>query len=288
MTVKERIRSYIKYKGINASEFGRSIGVSAAYISSMVKSIQPDKLKRITLEYPDLNTEWLLTGEGSMLKDSDDFNRPARKDPFDLRSFRILNKLSQDDLSKYFQVPIEWISEIENKQRPMPSDFLDKIENEGLYDVAKGYLLTTEAEISLANNSNYKLLPLVNIDIVGGLSNDVVDASQYVVGYIPFVNAQEGDICCQVTGRSMYPLYPGGCIVQLRKVIKWREYLEYGQVYVIDLEDGRRLIKEIKKGKNDNFFLLVSCNKEFEDREIPTDMIYSIWLVLAKYEKSTM
>lgn len=70
MSVKERLKEYLKYKGVNASEFGRSIGVSSAYISSMVKSIQPDKLQRIALEYPDLNTEWLLTGEDPMLKNN--------------------------------------------------------------------------------------------------------------------------------------------------------------------------------------------------------------------------
>lgn len=64
---KERLSDYLAYKGISKSEFGRTIGVSAAYISSMRKSIQPDKLRRIIESYPDLNTSWLLTGEGSML-----------------------------------------------------------------------------------------------------------------------------------------------------------------------------------------------------------------------------
>ena len=70
MTVKERLKLYLKQKNINASEFGRTIGVSNAYISSIVQSIPPDKLQRITLNYPDLNTGWLLTGDGEMLKNS--------------------------------------------------------------------------------------------------------------------------------------------------------------------------------------------------------------------------
>lgn len=70
MNVKERLIQYIKFKELTNSEFCRSIGVSAAFISSMVKSMQPDKIERITLNYPDLNTGWLLTGEGEMLKES--------------------------------------------------------------------------------------------------------------------------------------------------------------------------------------------------------------------------
>lgn len=67
-TVKERLTVFLKFKGISKSEFGRRIGVSSAFVSSMRKSIQPDKIKSIALNFPDLNTVWLLTGEGEMLK----------------------------------------------------------------------------------------------------------------------------------------------------------------------------------------------------------------------------
>lgn len=68
MTVKERLIEYIKFKRISARKFSISIGVSPGYVNSISKSIQPDKLSSITAQYPDLNPEWLLTGEGEMLK----------------------------------------------------------------------------------------------------------------------------------------------------------------------------------------------------------------------------
>lgn len=67
-TVKQRLIEYLGFKNISKSEFGRRIGVSAAFVGSMRKSIQPDKIKSIAIEFPDLNTGWLLTGEGEMLK----------------------------------------------------------------------------------------------------------------------------------------------------------------------------------------------------------------------------
>lgn len=70
-SVKERLIAYLEHIGINKSEFGRRIGVSSAFITSMRKSIQPDKIAAIQREFHDLNTEWLLTGEGDMLKESD-------------------------------------------------------------------------------------------------------------------------------------------------------------------------------------------------------------------------
>lgn len=68
MAVKERLIDYLEYKGISKSEFGRIIGVSSAFVTSMRKSIQPDKVESIANSFPDLNINWLMTGEGEMLK----------------------------------------------------------------------------------------------------------------------------------------------------------------------------------------------------------------------------
>ena len=81
MSVKERLITYLNYKKVSKSDFGRSIGVSSAYVTSMRKSIDPEKLQSIAKNYPDLNTGWLMTGEGEMLKNSEpvqvDFGRSS-------------------------------------------------------------------------------------------------------------------------------------------------------------------------------------------------------------------
>lgn len=66
--VRERLTQYLEIKKISKSEFGRVVGVSAAYVTSIKRTISPKILKAIGLNYPDLNIEWLLTGEGAMLK----------------------------------------------------------------------------------------------------------------------------------------------------------------------------------------------------------------------------
>ena len=71
MSIKERLIKFLEIKKISKSEFGRRIGVSSAFITSMRKSMQPDKLQRIASEFPELNTSWLLTGEGEMLKSAE-------------------------------------------------------------------------------------------------------------------------------------------------------------------------------------------------------------------------
>ena len=71
-TVKDRLAAYLAAKKVNKSEFGRRIGVSSSYISSMRKSIQPDKAASIAREFPDLNMSWLMTGDGPMLVEERD------------------------------------------------------------------------------------------------------------------------------------------------------------------------------------------------------------------------
>ena len=68
MTVKERLIKYLKYKKISQREFAKAIDVSSGYVNSIKSSIQPDKVSRISIHFTDLNTGWLLTGEGEMLK----------------------------------------------------------------------------------------------------------------------------------------------------------------------------------------------------------------------------
>lgn len=81
MSVKERLITYLNYKKVSKSDFGRSIGVSSAYVTSMRKSIDPEKLQSIAKNYPDLNTGWLMTGEGEMLKRSSDAQKIVAKVP---------------------------------------------------------------------------------------------------------------------------------------------------------------------------------------------------------------
>lgn len=70
MTVKERLVDYIKFKGISVNRFEKTCGLSTGYVGNMRVSIQPDKLTNIAHNYPDLNTGWLMTGEGNMIKGS--------------------------------------------------------------------------------------------------------------------------------------------------------------------------------------------------------------------------
>lgn len=68
--VKERLIAFINYLGMSKNAFENACGLSTRYVSNISASVSPDKLKQISLKFPELNVEWLLTGQGDMLREA--------------------------------------------------------------------------------------------------------------------------------------------------------------------------------------------------------------------------
>lgn len=68
MDVKERILFFISFKRLSVRSFEEKCSLSNGYIKAMRKGFGPDKLSNVLHEFPELNREWLLYGEGEMLK----------------------------------------------------------------------------------------------------------------------------------------------------------------------------------------------------------------------------
>lgn len=67
-TVKQRLVQYLQYKHIGQNKFERLAGLSNGYISNLKSSPSPEKLTKIIRASEDLNRDWLLYGEGEMLR----------------------------------------------------------------------------------------------------------------------------------------------------------------------------------------------------------------------------
>lgn len=72
--LSDRIRQIIDYKGISINKFSLQIGVSNSYFNKILRdnnSVGSDKIEKILREYPEINPEWLILGNGEMLKNID-------------------------------------------------------------------------------------------------------------------------------------------------------------------------------------------------------------------------
>lgn len=70
--IKERILYSLELKGITKSTFFEKIGMTYGNFTGKSKEtpLNSDAIGNILLEMPDINVEWLLTGKGEMLKNS--------------------------------------------------------------------------------------------------------------------------------------------------------------------------------------------------------------------------
>lgn len=67
VSIKERVEKFIEYLGVSNYQFEKRTKLSNGYVRSLGSSIGSEKLNQILDAYPELNQEWLLSGEGHML-----------------------------------------------------------------------------------------------------------------------------------------------------------------------------------------------------------------------------
>lgn len=64
----ERMREYLDYKGISKYKFCNDLGFSNKFLDNS-SNMGTDKACKILHYYPDISSEWLLTGNGPMIKE---------------------------------------------------------------------------------------------------------------------------------------------------------------------------------------------------------------------------
>jgi hypothetical protein len=68
--ITDRIVQYLALQNITKYKFNKDIGFSSAFLGRS-RGIRTDKLIKILAYLPELNPEWLLTGEGAMKRDQE-------------------------------------------------------------------------------------------------------------------------------------------------------------------------------------------------------------------------
>ena len=70
LTVKDKILSFLETKGINKADFYAETGIEPSNFKGKNKDSLPGSamLVKILTKYPELSADWLLTGEGEMVK----------------------------------------------------------------------------------------------------------------------------------------------------------------------------------------------------------------------------
>lgn len=281
MTVKQRLNAFIKSKKLSQRKFEKAVGLSNGYVNNISKNIGAEKLQNIISIFPDLNTTWLLTGEGEMLK------------------YHVSDII--DKLKKYLNFSYDM----------QLADYLDLS-----VEILQNWKINNTYDKKLIKEK----IPLINIDVLlYGEYDDIIpfektdtkktNQEQFSGYYYPDISASAGLdfqinnsefqkkpifipgwgnnlIFINVFGDSMYPKYNSGEIIAIKEVEF--KYINYGHPYVVVFVNGDSYIKYIKKGKDDKHVLLSSENKNYEPKEFNLELIKSVYSIKGVIKKELM
>lgn len=113
----DRIRQIIDYKQISVRKFCIEIGVSNGFLDK-VKDVGVEKVAKILYTYPEINPEWLVTGNGEMIK-----QQSSPKLPIDTSRIDELNEMieMQRKLIKNLEAEVKRLEKELEKTQSFPS-----------------------------------------------------------------------------------------------------------------------------------------------------------------------
>lgn len=77
----------------------------------------------------------------------------------------------------------------------------------------------------------------------------------------------------------MEPEISNGDIVALQRIEDF-SFLPYGDVYGIITTNGMRTIKRLGRSQREGYYNLIPTNKEYDEQEIPINMIALVYRVM--------
>ena len=77
--LKERLLYFIEYKGLPVQMFEKIVGLSNAAVSKMGDNTRRSTIDKISKSFPELDVNWLLTGQGEMLSYGQDTESISNK-----------------------------------------------------------------------------------------------------------------------------------------------------------------------------------------------------------------
>lgn len=118
MNVKSRLLEFVAYTQMSKRKFQEKIGVSNSYIQNISESIGADVMNRISIQFPELNINWLLTGNGEMLKGTVENNTVSSLDKKETRP-----RIPYDAAAGTLTEAVEGITEYQCERLPIISAF---------------------------------------------------------------------------------------------------------------------------------------------------------------------
>lgn len=128
MGVKERIFLFIDEIGISKNKFEKSCGLSSGYLKNFKGNLGADKLEGILNAFPQINKDWLLTGNGQMLAETEERFRKSKGMVLPLLTVKAMAGYNEDNWTTLVgQCPLYSIPDIDHN-----ADFLISVTGDSM------------------------------------------------------------------------------------------------------------------------------------------------------------
>lgn len=313
-TIKERIARFLEYKGFGQAKFAELAGLSKGFANVVGDSISTKSLTKIKDAYPELNTDWLITGEGSMLKEEPGTLFPAEEPTVEATAIsqRFLevvdyikdNIRDQDNAKQTYAsiadsigVPVSLINKVKEGKANVTFAPIKRLCS--VYQVSRDWLEDGIGRPFPASFEQEGAPMLTDVDTDGlkphfeasaafcGMPGGfAVAIEEHKCRKYSIPNLTGHDFTLIASGRSMINRdVPEKSIfnndVVACKIWKSRSYLRWGEVYALATQDGIIIKKVMQSEKGEEFIKCVSFNVEegFMPFDLPLEEIQD-WAIV--------
>ncbi|MBB1569255.1 MAG: S24 family peptidase [Capnocytophaga sp.] len=258
-------------------DFGRT-NLSAA-LNGEEKYLKEGLIEKVITAFPEINKDWLLTGNGEMLIEEDEEEDEDELALF-LREERKNYDLTLTDIHEKTGIPQKLLKEFQwgeaqltDRQRYALTQYVEE---------AREYFQENAIGIPKGRITGY-YYPEVNASAGFDVSTFNEEKTR-----IPISLPDFGDnvIFINVYGDSMYPKYKSGDMIGIKPVEF--QYIVFGHPYVVVFDNGDTNIKYVQKGSDEHHVILASENPKYEPREYPLSIIRFFFTVKGSFNKERM
>ena len=288
-SVKNRLLQFLEYKNLSQKRFEEICGLSNGYVNNIRKSIKLDTFNgKIEPNFPELNRNWLLLGDGEMLVQ----NTPEEEEEETyLRAERNRYSLSLQRIQELTNLPMKKLKAYDNGDEDVPDDILEAFENlfqriENEYNESDEQDDTLPVLITDEMVSNVKV-PFYEVDFTGGFTSPEMFYEvkpSFVISSPSFAGA---DFACVLIGNSMSRRIKNGSVIGLKKIEEWWEYFPTNEIYAVVTKNWLRTVKIVKRSKKEGYIDLIPDplpeynNPEYETETIRMDYVVGFYKVIA-------
>ena len=289
------IEALAEYLKISVAELSQKAGYERAQsfydvLNGKTKNISPKMAKNIVSAFPEINKDWLLTGNGEMLVQNTPEEEPQEEETY-LRAERNKYGLSLQRIQELTNLPLKTLKAYDNGSKEMPDDILEAFENlfhriENEYNEREEDNKIIPILITDDMVSNVKV-PFYEVDFAGGFTSPEMFSEvkpSFVISSPSFAGA---DFACVLTGNSMSRRIKNGSVIGLKKINEWWEYFPTNEIYAIVTKNGLRTVKIVKRSSESGYIDLIPDplpeynNPPYETETIRMEYVIGFYQVVA-------